>query len=425
MRRFSLFVILGSILFFWAGGCWSVWAQGVVINEFSALSSPDWVELYNQGEETVDLNGWVIRDETQSNKIDLVGLICPSSFRKFDFSNRLNNGGDEIWLIDDSGSEIDRVIYFSQTIPAHLADQSTGRDPDGADLWQVFVLSSPQDEVCFFPTPTSTLTPTLTPLLTPSPIIVTPTLMPTALPTPIPTPTLTPLHTPTPAPQAVDYDHIFLNEVMANPSEGPEWVELYNGNDFPVNLENWFLDDLADSGSSPKKFSLMIGPYDYGVVNLGKNIFNNTGDEVYLLNFAGEEKDHFSFSETTVGQSWGKDGDGNWCLQEPTPQKANPACVSFNQTPTPTLIIKNEPTIREDQEKGEVLGQMGQRYRISQTDSLALKTYLISEESSKPKLKKQHSSLPQESWLPDWLLLSGGLLNFGVGIIRVLKKITF
>jgi len=55
------------------GGARASQAMGslrIVINEFSALSSPDWIEIYNQEEEPVDLNGWVIRDETQSNRID-------------------------------------------------------------------------------------------------------------------------------------------------------------------------------------------------------------------------------------------------------------------------------------------------------------------------------------------------------------------
>jgi hypothetical protein len=412
------FWLVGLVMFFFCGPfCWSVWAQGVVINEFSALSSPDWIELYNLGEEIISLDGWELRDETQNNKIDLDGLICPDSFRRFYFSNRLNNGGDEIRLIDDSGSGIDRVVYFSQTIPAHLDGQSTGRNPNGADFWQVFSLPSPQDEACFLPTPTPTVLPTVLPTITLSPI---PTPTPTVSLTPAPTPSL--VSTPTLIPQ-VDYDNVFLNEVMANPAEGAEWVELYNGNDFTVDLQDWFLDDLADGGSAPQKFSLTIEPGDFGIINLSRAILNNNGDEVRLLNFSEEEKDLFSYSKTVSGQSWGKTDDDNWCLQEPTPQEINLACFSPTPTITPTPIVENRTIDQKDQEKSKILGNY-QHYQINQVPPSPPETYLMSENQSKEKLRKERSSLSQKNWLPDWLLLTGGFLNFGIGLVRILKKIT-
>ncbi|MDD5481866.1 MAG: lamin tail domain-containing protein [Candidatus Shapirobacteria bacterium] len=418
MKKLFFFGIGVVVFFFWDIAYCLAWAQGVVVNEFSALSSPDWVELYNLGENIVSLEGWEIRDETQSNKIDLVGLICPNSFRKFDFSNRLNNDGDEIRLIDDNGKEVDRIIYFSDLIPKHLINQSTSREPDGADFWQVSFLPSPQNEPCFLPTPTSTPIPTPLPTKPPTP---------TPLPTPTPTltPTATPTLTPTPIGSPQDHDQIFLNEVMANPSQGPEWVELYNANDFGVDLENWLLDDLANGGSAWQKFSLTIEPYGYGVINLGKNIFNNTGDEVYLLNPFGQEKDHFSFSKTVVGQSWGKDENRDWCLQEPSPERANLDCLAQKQpTAIPTPETKSLSGENKDFERADILGQNDQQYRINQTDRPVLKTYSIIEAGSRPKLRKQYSSSPQKNWLPDWLLLSGGLLNFGTGLIRIFKKIT-
>ncbi len=278
------------------------------------------------------------------------------------------------------------------------------------------------------PTPSSILSPSPLPV----PTVSGSTITPIASPTLVPTPTLTPLPTsmPTPTPQnptptnsPQDYNNIFINEVMANPSEGNEWVELYNANSFTVDLENWFLDDLADGGSAWQKFSLTIAPYGYGVVNLSRNIFNNTGDEVRLVNPYGEEKDLFSYSKTVSGQSWGKDEDGNWCLQEPTPQKINLACFSPNPTITPTPIVENQTTDQEDQEKTKVLGNY-QHYQINQTPFPSLKTYLIAEDRPKEKLRKEQSSLPRKNWLPDWLLLSGGLLNFGVGLLRVFKRMT-
>ncbi|MDD3679788.1 MAG: lamin tail domain-containing protein [Candidatus Shapirobacteria bacterium] len=389
----------------------------VIINEFSALSSPDWVEIYNLGEEIVDLDGWKIRDDTLTNKIDLSGLICPASFRKFDFSNRLNNAGDEIRLVNNKEEEIDRVVYFSAQVPVHLVNQSTGRSPNGADFWQVFFLPNPQDEACFLPipTPTVTISPTPSPAITPLP---TPT--PTALLTPTPTITISP----TSSPQ--DYDNIFLNEIMPNPKEGSEWIELYNGNDFKVNLIDWLIDDLADGGSSPQRFSLIIEANSYGVIDLTRAIFNNTGDQVRLLNSQGVLKDDFLYSNTTIGQSWGR-FDGSWCLQEPTPNRSNLICLSLLTTPTPvptktilsTTLSGSLASSRFGQ--NDVLGQVDYQGRLIDPD---LKDYLLDTEEPLSLLAIKRSRRPRRNWLPDWLLFFWGGLSLGLGLIRMVKKKT-
>ncbi len=146
-----------------------------------STSNPDWVELYNTSNEKINIEGWVIRDSTDSNKIDLNGNICPKSFRKFDFSNKLNKDGDKIRLLDSAGAtnSVNEINYFSDQIPSHVEGQSTGRQPDGSDTWSMFTSPTPtNDESCS--TPGTEPTPTPTP---------TPTSSTTATPTPTPTPT--------------------------------------------------------------------------------------------------------------------------------------------------------------------------------------------------------------------------------------------
>jgi hypothetical protein len=78
-------------------------------------------------------------------------------------------------------------------------------------------------------------------------------------PTNFPTQNSSPTNTPIPTP--ISYQNIYLSEVYPNPQTGEnEWVEIYNDNDFIVNLNNWYIDDIEDGGSSPKKFSLTIQP---------------------------------------------------------------------------------------------------------------------------------------------------------------------
>lgn len=176
-----LFFIL-ILLFF----CFSpkfIFASEVMINEFAAVTegtsqNPDWIELYNPGDTEINLDGWIIRDSSETNKINLEGLICPKSFRKFDFSNRLNNDGDKIRLFDNKGDLIEEIIYFSDEIPEHKLGQSTSRSPDGGVGWIVLTEPTPSNDECGFtssiptPTPNPTFTPTNTPTPSPTPTSV-------------------------------------------------------------------------------------------------------------------------------------------------------------------------------------------------------------------------------------------------------------
>ena len=152
-----------------------------VINEFSSNTSPDWVEIYNPDQEAVDLSMFRIRDLTASNKLDLSGNLDPGSFLVFEWSNKLNNGGDliKLVLISDE-SIIDETKYGDEGgLSAPLSTQTGGRKEDGGDEWVLFRSSSKgasnnSSDVYVPPTPTNTPIPTPTnppkPIKTPTPI---------------------------------------------------------------------------------------------------------------------------------------------------------------------------------------------------------------------------------------------------------------
>lgn len=195
---------------------------------------------------------------------------------------------------------------------------------------------TPTDIIMPTPTliPTITITPTLTPML-----IITPTT--TAMGgtgNPSPTETQTPIYTPTPQ----SYENIYISEAMVNPATGEkEWIEIFNDNDFPVLLNNWFIDDLENAGSSPKIFSLEINAKGYGIFDLISSMFNNDGDSIRLLDFNKNLKDDFEYQKTEQGKTLGRisfDSDV-FCLQEPSKNSSNNLCV--NPTPIP---ITSTPT---------------------------------------------------------------------------------
>lgn len=104
-------------------------SQSIVINEFYAYSSNDWVELYNPNAETLDISGWILDDANTSSdmhEFPTGTTISGNGFVVTDVGNRLNNGGDTITLYDNSKQIIDEITYNSS------ADGVTeGRVPDG------------------------------------------------------------------------------------------------------------------------------------------------------------------------------------------------------------------------------------------------------------------------------------------------------
>ncbi len=167
---------------------------------------------------------------------------------------------------------------------------------------------------------------------------------PASSPTPSPSPLLTPTPSPSPTPTPNDYSNLFISEYIPYPDSGNEWVEIYNGNDFEVNLYGWFVDDIADSGSAPIDISGIISAKAYKQFYLSDSFLNNNGDDVRLLNGSKTEKNKTSFSISTKTKSWSKDSAGNWCQVDSTPNSSNPNCPTPAPTSTPTPLPTPKPS---------------------------------------------------------------------------------
>ena len=143
---------------------------------------------------------------------------------------------------------------------------------------------------------------------------------------------------PTSKPQE-SYAKVYISEAMVYPQTSEsEWIELYNDNDFSVDLTNWYIDDIENGGSLPKILNINIEPKSYAVFNLTSSMFNNNGDAVRLLDFNKNFKDGFEYSDGTQGKSWGRTSfeNDNFCLQEPTKNLKNSSCLVPTNSPTPT-----------------------------------------------------------------------------------------
>ncbi len=305
----------------------------VVINEF--LPNPEdgekeWVELYNNTNQEIDLAGWVV-EEGSGAQTKISGKILPKGFFVVEgIKGYLNNKGDIIFLKDPSGKVIDKVAYgnfddgnLSDNAKLPFLGSSLARVVDGKDSDQDFL----DFEIASKPTPGA----------------------------------------------KNEFERksecqrgIFLSEVLPNP-EGDdlekEFIELKNENDFDVDLEGYQLKDesqriftisskVFSSTKIPKKGFFVLWRKETKIA------LNNSGKEsVYLFCPDYTLVDQVSFDASQKeGASFAKDEKGNWLwTKKVTPGKEN----EFERLNFPPKIVV------EFSEKGKV----GEEFLFDASDS--------------------------------------------------------
>ena len=170
--------------------------------------------------------------------------------------------------------------------------------------------------------------------------------------------------------------NIIFNEILPSP-EGPdsenEWMEIYNQNDFEIDLNNWTIKDTA---GSTKEYILKTTISGLGYLVLKrpetKITLNNDGDGLILTNPNKETVDSINFGKASQGQSYSKfPSEWSWTTTL-TPEKQNVITITKKSASQPKQvsvpIIKNK-----DQESVEVgpsrisklVGDLGEASGIS------------------------------------------------------------
>jgi hypothetical protein len=319
--------------------------DGVSLNEFMPNPAADWngdgilgdendeyIELYNAAASALDLSGWQVDDVAGGGSTPYTlpaGTTLPAggflALWSRDTHLALNNsGGDSVRLLRPDGVEVESYAYTSAP-----ADGAYSKTVDGGDQWtQGYPPSPDATNQAATPTPTPTVTPTATPGVYPV--------------------------------------GISLNEYMPDPAsdwdgsgiadENDEYIELYNANDFAVDLSGWRLDDMDDGlragpdGSPP--YSLPAGTT---VPARGFLLFfrsqtgialNNDGDWVRLLRPDGAVVEEVEYSSTRDDQAASKTVDGGdaWTRSyPPTPGGSNTPGGTPTPTPTATPLLTPTP----------------------------------------------------------------------------------
>ncbi|MBU4210384.1 lamin tail domain-containing protein [Patescibacteria group bacterium] len=133
---------------------------------------------------------------------------------------------------------------------------------------------------------------------------------------------------------------IYLNEIMPNPPDGDEWVEIYNNNNFSIILENWKIQDETTK-TRPIPTEIIQAKSYYGF-SVGSGFLNNGGDTAKLLNDQGVNINEFNYSKSSTDLSWSKQTDIIWCEADPSKGEINGTC--FKAAPTNTSTPTNTPT---------------------------------------------------------------------------------
>lgn len=347
LYRIFLFFVGFLLLFVYV----QIIQASVVLNEV-AIQPNQVVELYNNASTSADISSWYIDDAggttyyTVPSQTILPPFSCLLFVADFNFNK---SSSDIVRLFDSINTPITssaKLIESYSYLKAPEIGYSFVKKRDGEDEWYTTTSSLGlfnESLVSCLPSPTPTPLPTETP---------------TPIPTIPPTPTVEPTPLPSPTPE-VDYQNIFISEVYPYPgSNEHEWVELYNGNNIHVDLENWYIDDGENGGSTPKLFMLKMDPYTYGVIEFTSSLFNNNKDSVRLLKHSKDEKDSMEYEKISQGKSIGRVSfdEEIYCEQEPSKNAVNfscllePALINLSENKENKLadtVIKTNPSIQK------------------------------------------------------------------------------
>lgn len=265
----------------------------IKINEFlprpKNAYSTEWIELYNEGDNPVRLDGCFLDDVMDSGKkpiqIPLNTTLDPGEFWVYSGNLGLNNDGDSVNLVYVDGvTIIDSYSYESSEY-----DISYGRGFDGNEIWVSFSVPTPQAS-----------------------------------------------NTPLQWPDAVE-STIIISELFYKAADMYEFLALYNPSGQDVDISNWRISDGPYSYSGtvifpqgtqfPAKSHIYIahnasifhhitGSYpDFEFMNSLESIpdlvcrdvpgFSNEGDEILFLDGFGHEIDVVSYGDSEYeGPGW-------------------------------------------------------------------------------------------------------------------------
>jgi len=312
----------------------------VIINEISWMGTKssyndEWIELYNNKNENVSPEGWILKSEDGTPQIVLTGEIIASGFYLLErtdddtllnvsadkiYTGTLENNGEVLKLLDDSGILIDFIDCSNGWFSGDNSSKQTMERKKPKDFgnnsenWQTSKSIGGTPKTI---NSQGELSPETETLKETSVEIITKT------------------------EKLKDFPSgVIINEFLPSP-EGPdeqnEWIEIFNQNDFEVNLFNWEIKDVLGKTTSyifPKE--TVIKAKGFLIFNrpVTKIVLNNDEDGLIMFNPNKEIIDQVSYQKAALGQSFNKI-DLSWAWSDNlTPGEINSADTAHPEKPS-------------------------------------------------------------------------------------------
>lgn len=144
----------------------------------------------------------------------------------------------------------------------------------------------------------------------------------------------------------VSASSVVINEFMPHPSSGNEWIELYNPTSTTVDLTDWKLKDANSVTYDDLTLSGTIAPAQFVVFENTRSWLNDSKAEtITLVDNNLNQIDSYTYTETTVGKTYGRQPDGEtWVANlNPTYNQSNGGTASTS-SPSPTISPTSAPS---------------------------------------------------------------------------------
>ena len=308
--------------------------SGLYINEFLANNvtdiqdefneNEDWIEIYNDNDFPVNLNGFFLSDDPSiPDKWKLNNIVIPGNgYELFWADNNPEQGNKHTNFCLDTDGETIGLYCLDGVIPAdkyvydqQQTDVSFGRLPDGGKNWQFFPETTPLNPNYY-----------------------------------------------------ITIEELFINEFMASNEsciadeyeEFDDWLELYNGNDYDLDLTGMYLTDDPEEPdkwefpaiSIPADGHLLIWADDDTEQGELHTNFKLSADGEYILLYDHDTItliDSICFAEQQPDVSFGRTSDGfeEWSyFSEPSPGTSNSETSIIEDQysiPDNSILIGNYP----------------------------------------------------------------------------------
>jgi hypothetical protein len=278
-------------------------AQAVIINELAWMGTTtsyndEWIELYNDSDNDINLTNWTLKTEDGSLEINLEGIIPTKGFYLLErtddetiinipadliYTGSLGNNGENIKLYNDNNILIDEIICLDSWPAGDNATKQTMQKINNE--WQTADSTPKALNIAKKDEP-----------------------VPSYIEEPVVEETLIIAEEPTQLLIQSYPKNIAFIEILPSP-EGPddenEYIKIFNNNDFEVDLSNWIIKD-----GSGKITEYTLKTTIPALSNLifrrpeTKITLNNEGDKLILLDPNKNIIDSVEFGKATQGESY-------------------------------------------------------------------------------------------------------------------------